>query len=168
MSTRHKRRYRPRPVTADTMALALHFAAKPSQADRQEVLGVLQQAHKALREGVATQMHWSILSGALETAQAIERKGVVRGLGGHLEAAQIALHTIWRRSAVNGAWRSPTLHYQELDAIGTFVELHTFQIHQLGRAELLAAMDAAARRIKAGGGDVCVLDQQQYQQQVAA
>jgi hypothetical protein len=167
MTTRPKRKPRWLP-TPDTLALALHHAAKPSQADRQEVLQVLGEAFKALRQGVATQLQWSILSGALETAHAIERKGIVRGLAGHLEAAHIVLHTIYRRSAVNGTWVAPTLHYQELDALSTFVDLHTYQVNQLGRAELLAAIDAAANRIKTGGGSVCVLDQQQYQQQVAA
>ena len=167
MSTRPKRKPRWLP-TPDTLALALHHAAKPSQEDRQEVLSVLHQAHSALRQGVATQLQWSMLSGSLETAQAIERKGIVRGLAGHLEAAQIALHTIYRRAAINGTWQPPVLHYQELDAISTFVDLHAYQINQLGRAELLAAIDAAANRIKTGGGSVCVLDQQQYQQQVAA
>ena len=61
------------------MALATHFAAKPSTADRAEVLGILRQAIKALRQGVATEQQWSIAASSLTGALAIERQGIVRG-----------------------------------------------------------------------------------------
>ena len=72
--------YRPRPVTAHTMAVATHFAAKPSAEDRDEVLGVLRHAVKDLCEGVATEYQWSIVSGSVNVAIAVERKGIARHL----------------------------------------------------------------------------------------
>lgn len=44
-----RRTYRARPVTAHTVALAMHYAAKPAQANRAQVLGTLAQCIRALR-----------------------------------------------------------------------------------------------------------------------
>ncbi|MCW5287151.1 hypothetical protein [Verminephrobacter eiseniae] len=44
-----RKTYRARPVTAHTVALAMHYAAKPAQADRAQVLGTLAQCIRALR-----------------------------------------------------------------------------------------------------------------------
>jgi hypothetical protein len=142
-----RKAYRPRPVTAHTMTLALHYAAKPAAADRREVLGILSSAIQALREGVATEHLWSIAAGSVTVALAIERQGIVRGLQGHLKAAEESLQAIYDRALRTGGgrWVRVTLYYQELDALQTFLELHTFQVRQLGRAEFLAAINAAQK-----------------------
>lgn len=159
MSTNKKPRkaYRPRPVTAHTMTLAMHYAAKPAAADRRQVLGMLGSAIQALREGVATEHQWSIAAGSVTVALAIERQGIVRGLLGHLKAAEHALQAIYDRATRTntgtggGRWVRVTLYYQELDALQTFLDLHAFQVHQLGRAEFLAAIDAAQKDTIAKG-----------------
>lgn len=166
MSTRPKRKPRWLP-TPDTLALALHHAAKPPAADIQDLLHTLQDAHRAMREGVATNRHWAILAGALSAAQAIERRGIVRGLSGHLDAATTALDAIYLRAMKTGIWRATALRYDELDAIATLAELHTFQIHQLGRAELLAAINSAANKIRANG-DTVTLSQTPNLERLAA
>ena len=152
-SKKPRKAYRPRPITADTMALATHFAAKPSVADRAEVLGILRQAVQALREGVATEHQWSVAAGSVTVALAIERQGIVRGLMGHLKTAEQALQDIYDRALRTGGgrWVRVTLYYQELDALQTFMDLHAFQVKQLGRAEFLAAIDAAEKHIIAQG-----------------
>lgn len=148
-----RKAYRPRPITADTMALATHFAAKPSAADRAEVLGMLRQALTALRQGVATEHQWSVAAGSVTVALAIEHRGIVRGLLGHLKAAEQALQDIYDRALRTGGgrWVRVTLYYQELDALQTFLDLHAFQVKQLGRAEFLAAIDAAQKDTIAKG-----------------
>lgn len=152
-SKRPRKAYRPRPIALDTMAIALGRAAKPAQADRNEVLGVLRQAHIALREGVATELQWSIVAGGVDVAKAIERQGIVRGLSEHLAAAEAALQAIYDRAMhVSGRWFPTPLNYTELDALRDFVDLHSFQINQLGRAEFLAAIDTATGQIRANGG----------------
>jgi len=150
MSCSHKPRkaYRPRPSAR---------AAKPAQADREEVLGILQDAIKALREGVATELQWSIADGALEVSKAIEHQGIVRGLAEHLATTSTALLAIYDRAMATGTWRSTALWYYELDALQTFLDLHTFQVHQLGRAEFLAAVDGATNQVRRQGGNVTVV-----------
>lgn len=152
-NTKPNRPYRPRPVTRHTMALALHHAAKPAPADRAEVLSTLQQALRALREGAATEHQWSIAAGSVTVALAIEHQGIVRGLLGHLKTAEQALQDIYTRALHEGGgrWARATLYHSEIDALQTFMDLHTFQIGQLGRAEFLAAINAAQKDIIAQG-----------------
>ena len=140
---RPRKPYRPKPVTADTLGLALHFAAKPTKEDREEVLSVLRQAIKALRAGVATEHDWSVAAGGVSVAQAIERQGIVRGLREHITTTEQALQAIYDRAmrVGGGRWVRTSLWFDEMDALANFLELHTFQVHQLGRAEMLAAID---------------------------
>lgn len=146
-----RKAYRPKPVCTDTMRLAQHFAAKPSAQDRGEVLGMLNAAIKALREGQATEDQWSVVAGSVTVAMAIEHQGIVRGLKEPLMTADDALQTIYARATATGQWTRVTLYFHELDAISQFVELHTFQVNQLGRAEFLKAVDAAHKKIRAKG-----------------
>jgi hypothetical protein len=148
-----RKAYRPRPVTAHTMQLAKHYAAKPAAADRAQVLCELHKAIQALREGVATEHQWSIAAGSVAVALAIEHQGIVRGLLGHLKTAELSLQDIYDRALRSGGgrWVRVTLYYQELDALQTFLDLHAFQVGQLGRAEFLAAIDAAQKDTIAQG-----------------
>ena len=149
-----RKAYRPRPVTAHTLATALHFAAKPSAADCAEVLAILHTALTALREGVATEHQWSIAAGAVSVAMAIERRGIVRGLAEHWQAADEALQAIYERAVRAGGgvrYQRTALHYTELDALRAFAELHEWQIKQLGRGEFLESLaDAQRAGINAG------------------
>lgn len=158
-SKKPRKAYRPRPIAVNTLDLALHHAAKPAAADRAEVLGMLRRAIQALREGVATEHQWSIAAGAVTVALAIERHGIVRGLLEHLKSAEQHLQDIYDRALRTGGgrWVRVTLYYQELDALQTFMELHTFQVEQLGRAELLAAIDAAKKDTIANGHTATVV-----------
>jgi hypothetical protein len=148
-----RKAYRPKPISADTMTLARHFAAKPSKQDHEEVLGVLREAVKALREGVATEHQWSIAAGGVTVAQAIDRQGIVRGLQEHITTAEQVLQAIYDRALRIGGGRyiRATLWFNEIDALNEFVELHTFQLNQLGRAEMLAAIDEAQKHTQAQG-----------------
>ena len=159
MSRSHKPRkaYRPRLIAVNTLEIALHRAANPAAADHEEVLNMLRQAAQALREGVATELQWSIIAGAVDVAKAIEHQGIVRGLSEHLNTATQALQAVYDRAMASGQWKPTALHYYELDAVQTFVDLHTFQVNQLGRAEFLAAVDAAQAHIKANGDKVTLM-----------
>lgn len=150
---RPRKAYRPRPIAADNLALALHHAAKPAAADRDEVLGILRQAIQALREGVATEHQWSIAAGSVAVAMSIERRGIVRGLHEHLRTTEIALQAIYDRALQvgGGRWVRVTLYWHEIDDLNAFLDLHAFQVAQLGRAEFLDAIDTAQRDIIAQG-----------------
>ncbi len=143
--------YRPRHIAVNTLELAMHHAAKPTQEDLRDVLQPVQQAVKALREGLATEGQWSVVAGAVQTGLAIERQGIVRGLQAHLASADAALQAIYRRAKTSQAWRPTALYYQELEALQTFVKLHSFQIHQLGRREFIQAINQAERQVKKDG-----------------
>lgn len=151
-----RKAYRPRPVTADTMTLAKHFACKPAVSDREDVIDFLCQAAKALREGVATEHQWSIAAGSVTVALAIERQGVVRGLKEHFLTAEKALQHIYDRALHKGGgrWAPTTLYFHEIDALTDFVNLHSYQVYQLGRAKFIAAIDAAQKDTIAQGHTV--------------
>lgn len=148
-----RKAYRPRPVTADIMTLAKHYAAKPASADRKEVLSMLGNAIRALREGVATEHQWSIAAGSVTVALAIERLGAVRGMQAYFKAAERALQDIYDRAMRmgSGRWTRVTLYFHELDALADLLSLHSFQVQHLGRAEFLAAIDAAQKDTIAQG-----------------
>lgn len=154
-----RKAYRPRPVTDDTMMVAKHFAAKPSAADQAEVLGLLASAIKALREGVATEHQWSTAAGSVAVALAIERRGIVRGMHGHFKLAEEALQAIYDRALRTGGgrWVRVPLYFYERDALDDLLVFHTFQVQQLGRAELLAAIDAAHKDTIAQGHTVSLV-----------
>lgn len=150
---RPRKAYRPRPVTAETMKLAIYRAAKPPAADRADVLDMVRQAVKSLREGVATEHQWGIVSGAVSLALAIEQQGIVRGMLGHFKVAEQALQDIYDRATLKGArpWLRTTLYFNELDAIADLLTFHAYQWKQLGRAELIAAANKAQKNTASEG-----------------
>ncbi len=145
MSGRKPRRVRFAPSN-NTIAIALHNTCKPDRTDVGELLDAIEHAFKSLREGVASARQWSILAGTLDVALAVERQGVVRGLHGHLIAAEQALQVVYNRAMLSTGWRPTALHFHELDAIREFVQLHAYQIKQLSRSEYLAAIRSAQAR----------------------
>lgn len=146
-----RKAYRPRQIACNTLDIALHHAAKPTEDDLQDVLQPIAQCVKALREGVATEGQWAIAAGAVQMAISIERQGVVRGLVEHWASAEAALQGIYRRAMAAGEWKPTALYYQELDALQEFLSLHTFQIRQLGRREFIRAVDGAERQVRKDG-----------------
>lgn len=146
-----RKAYRPRWATAHTLAIALHKAAKPMAWEREEVLAALRKSHKALREGVATELDWSILAGALATSMTIEQQGVVRGLQEHFVSAEAALQAVFDRAKSTDTWKPTALWFNELDAINEFVRLHAFQVEQLSRAEWLQAVNTTTAKVRSQG-----------------
>jgi hypothetical protein len=146
-----RQRYAP---TAHTMSLVLRQVTRLTTHELGQVLGPVDASMTALREGVATELQWSILASTVEIAIAVEDKGAVRGLRGHLVAAERALQGIKLRAMATGEWRPTALYYQELDDVKAAVELHRFQLEQLSSAEAIKALDLAKGRVRAAGGRV--------------
>ncbi|WP_310626700.1 hypothetical protein [Limnohabitans sp.] len=132
------------------MANATKFTSKELQGIMEPVI----QAHKHLREGVATEMDWCVLASSINIALQIESQGVVRGLAEHLHSAEKALQTIAQRASITGTWIPTALYYQELDAVSTGVELYQYQCEQLSAAEFKRAINAAVGEIRSTGGRV--------------
>jgi hypothetical protein len=152
-----RKAYRPRHIAVNTLDLALHRAGKPAREDRAEVLAKIDAAVRALCTGVATEMDWSVAAGAVAVALAVERQGIVRGLQEHLDSAEQALQAIYDRCRMPRMWLRPTLTIQEVDAVRLLAELHTFQVEQLGRAEFIAAINAATKETIAQGHQATVV-----------
>lgn len=95
----------------------------------------LHSAMQALREGVATEQQWATAAGGVTLALAIDRRGIVPGLRGHIKTAEQALQAIYARALRTGGghWVRVTLYYQELDALQTFMDLHALQVRKLER-----------------------------------
>lgn len=75
----------------------------------------------------------------------------------HFPAAATALQAVYDRSKPATTWRNFARLYDEMDALHTFVDLHSFQVKQLGRAEFLRAIDSAVASGKAQGNTVSVV-----------
>jgi hypothetical protein len=156
MSTKKPRQVR-WPACVNTFEIAKSNATKPAPADRKEVLQAVAAAAKALREGVATQLQWGILSGSVELARAVEQMGIVRGTTAHLDNADAALDAIHARCTKPPKWKPTALYFHELDTIQTFLSLHALTLNELGRAEFVRALDMAQANIKNKGNTVQVV-----------
>lgn len=145
---------RPRRVSLAPMRLARNGATLLTPAELANTLDPLRAAARALREGVATELDWSIVASALNVAQAIEQQGVVRGLGEHFHSAELALRGIEQRAMASGEWKATALYYQELDHISAAVDLHEFQLKRLSYSEVSRAVKKAAGEIRSTGGQI--------------
>lgn len=142
-----RKKYRPRWIPANnTLEIAKEGASVPSVADVTELMGAIKTCHKALREGVASVGQWSILAGSVALAKSIERQGKVRGLSEYLDSADKALLSVFQRSNAGSTWRQSPLHFYELDAIAAFMDMHSFQLRNLSRAEIEEAINKTQSR----------------------
>ena len=72
-------------------------------------------------------------------------------------ATATALQAGYDRSKSATTRRNSAPPYDEMNALHTFVELHSFQVKQLGRAEFLRAIASAVASGKAQGNAVSVV-----------
>lgn len=158
MNTARNGRRVPRwPRVVNTLEIAINGAAKIHDQDVKELLSAVDAAWKALREGVATRHQWSILAGSLDVAKAIERQGVMRGAFEHLNSADEALKSIYKRANTVDSWKPTALYFKELDDILAFISLHAQQVRSLSRSEFDQAINSAAGQIRSNGGRVTVI-----------
>jgi hypothetical protein len=136
----------------DPIALAYKRAALVTASELASITAPLEVALKALREGAATEWHWSLLASAINCAMAIEKQGVVKGLHAELRAAELALESIACRANAGGAWQATAPYYVELDAIETAIKLHKFQLRKLSGGEVIKALDYAEAKVRNSGG----------------
>ena len=152
MSRKRTRRV-PRAVH-NPFLVARNHATRLTAAERATVMTPLRAAADRMRRGQASDDDWAVLTGSLLMAQSIERQGVVRGLAEHLASIDRALVSIEARATRAGPWRSPTLHFHELDAIHLLLDLHQFQLEQLSYGEFRRAYEATEARVRSSGGQL--------------
>jgi len=155
---RPPRRVRYKPAV-NMLNVVINRATRLTAAEVDQVMGPIRTSLTALREGVANDVQWGILCSAIEVGLAIEDQGVVRGLRGHLCAAEQALATIGKRALKSGTWRPTALHFDELEHVTEAMRLHQYQIEQLSAAELAKVHQAAKTRVLQSGGRVITLAQ---------
>lgn len=158
-NSKPRKRYRPRQVTLDTVRLAMRRAAKVPADEIAQVMAPIKASFQALREGVASEDQWAVLAGTVELGLAIERNGVVKGLQGHLQAAEQALAAIQRRAMATGAWKPTALYWQEIEALDTFTWLHQTQLENLSEGEWRQAHQRAVALVLGARGRVVDVQQ---------
>lgn len=127
--------------------------SKLTPAEVAETMDSLRTAFAHMREGVATHNEYVVLHSNMLIAQEIEQMGVVRGLQEHITAALQACASYQERSGYAESWRPSDIHFHELDALGSMLDLHEYQLQQLTAREVhLAAQRLVARTKSAGGG----------------
>lgn len=150
-------RFRPppprrQPAPVDTMRKALQRATRLTEREIRETMNAVRHCATRVREGVATELQVQTLRTTMLIALEIERLGYVRGMQGHIEAALVAIKAILTRGIEFGTWRPVTLHYYELDAITSAVDLHDHQLRQLSAGELHTATKRVIAQMQSQGG----------------
>jgi hypothetical protein len=153
-STKPRRKYRPRPVAANPIKLALRRASRIPPAEIAAVMEPTKAAFRAMREGVGAEGDWIILAGGVELGLSIERQGVVRGVRGHLTAAEDALRAIKHRAMESRAWKCTPLYWQEIEALDSFLLIHQHQLENLSEGEWRRAHEHATAVVLSAGGQV--------------
>ena len=143
---------RRQPVPVNTMFKAQVRASRLTEAEIRETMDAVRHCATRVREGVATELQVQALRTTMLIALEIERLGYVRGMQGHIEAALIAINAILTRGIEFGTWRPVTLHYYELDAITSAVDLHDHQLRQLSAGELHTATKRVIAHMQSQGG----------------
>ena len=144
---------RPRwPANVNTMATAKARVALVVPQDIASVTTPLAAAFTALRRGVGSEWDWVQACSAINAAMAIEKQGIVKGLHGHMHAAELALQAISQRALANGHWQPTELFLQEIDDISEAIALHKYQLRKLSTGELIKALDYAQAIIFGSGG----------------
>lgn len=150
-------RFRPppprrQPAPVDTMRKALQRATRLTEREIRETMNAVRHCATRVREGVATELQVQTLRTTMLIALEIERLGYVRGMQGHIEAALVAIKSVFDRGSETSQWHPPTLRYYELDAITCMVDLHDHQLRQLTAAELHTATKRVIAHMQSQGG----------------
>ncbi len=138
------------------IAIALQGASVLSAAEVKTIIAPAKDALERMRQGIGTLRDWQHLASAVNISKAIERQGIVRGLAGHLKAAESALAHIHKRAEDEADSPYPyALHLGEIEVLATAIELlFDYQLRQLSRRELRAAVTYAENEIRSTGGEV--------------
>ena len=145
-----------KPRAADPFAFgtALTKAARLTPGEVATTIAPARACATLLSQGVATEDQHTVLHTAFHVALGIEDSGIVRGLHEHIASALQAMATIRTRALASGAWRPTALHYYELDAIRTALDLHEYQLSQVSAGELHAIARKLIARTQSSGGQL--------------
>lgn len=121
-------------------------------AEIEQVQAPKRAALESARRATLSRREWEVLCTALHVAEAIETKGVVRGLAQVLTAARQVLEATGESMDLPTGWTPHALRGPELDALDTLIWTHQRQIEQLQYNEYQAACALAEGRVASHGG----------------
>lgn len=143
-----------RAAVRNPVDVAKRRATRLTPAEIDEALAAGHQCEARLREGVATEGQFAALRTYFAIAEAIERRGIVRGLHEHFASANDAMDSIHARATATGVWRQTALHYYELDAIREGLRLLRYQMEQLSAGEVHDIVRQLMAQTQSQGGAV--------------
>lgn len=158
MTRRHFHRPTAKPVRNTAMMLVRQLHTRLTVAEVADCIEPLRACFTAMREGRITHHQYLVLNTHLLIALEIERKGIVRGLQAHIDAALAAATSYAARCGTAENWQPGAMYFHEIDAIDTALDLHKFQIEQLTAHELNSTTDRFISRIQTEGGKVFEAD----------
>ena len=142
----------------NTMATVKARVALITTADLADVMDPIDKAFTAMRQAVGSEMDWAHLCSAINVAQGVEKQGIVRGIYGHLHAAELALQAIKQRAMTQptrmGNWAPVELHIDEIEIIKEAILLHKYQLKKLSTGEAMRAINYAQAEVRSTGGTV--------------
>ena len=145
---------KPRHVRTDTLQAAQLRASRLTPAEIASIIDPVRECFAHVRTATATELQHQVLHSTLAIAQEIERSGIVRGLVEHIDLALSASSAYNARSLASGTWQPGDCPFHELDAIGSMLDLHAFQLEQLSASELHRITRRLIARTTQEGGQV--------------
>lgn len=145
---RKRSTYRPRPVWANAVQMAIEGARRPSALGRLKVHAAIAEALDEYPRGVRCAHHWRTLADACNVAETFDAMGVrpLEDTAQVINAAQQALYDVAERATgPNPSW---TLRSAEMAAVRAAMALHEDQLEQASRAQWEQAYDRTRARVE--------------------
>lgn len=141
-----RKKYRPRPVHANAVEIAINGARKLSYQDVERQRGIVCHALIEFTAGRDCAQHWRSLADTANMAETFVGMGICSGTQAEevVERAQAALAAVQQRHAARGTW---TLYGAEIDALQWLAALHLKQLAECSYAEFERAFHTTRERI---------------------
>lgn len=143
-SHKPRKRYIPKRVDPDPLALALHQVSTLTLASRLRLTARGRDAIEEFRTGRATGDTWRRIVDSLNIAEVIAERGLFDGDRPDLyAAAQAAMGALLERRERTGSW---TMRGAELTALVDAIACHELQLDAISHGELDSALQEVWRR----------------------
>lgn len=145
-SSKPRKAYRPQPVHANALDIALNNVRKLSRADVALQAHVVATSLQQFSAGQHCAHNWRGLADTANVAETLAAMGICSGAEADrlIERAQQALAAVHQRHAARGTW---TLYAAELDALTWLAALHHKQLAECDYAEFERAINSTHERI---------------------
>lgn len=157
-SRKPRKRYRPRPVDADPVSLAMTSAATLSTNQQMTLLSAAEEAFGRFRAGRGGTAAWRDMADALNTAEALVDLGIGSDQAETFQAAQAALATVGSRHQLTGSW---TLWASEVRVLDRALAVYALQLQVCSTREWRTAVqrvrDVVRGALAGNAGARCVM-----------